>query len=71
MKLSDVKVGDKLRADAGFTCLRDGEIVTVQEDAGGKYVPCADGKHYLDGQRADFFEGEPNDTLVGLEEVLS
>lgn len=74
-QLSDVKVNDKLVADDGFTCLREGEIVTVEADDGGLFVRCCahdegdygkpvddtrDGHHYLDGQENE--DGE----CVGL-----
>jgi hypothetical protein len=64
--LDDLKSGDKLIADCGFTCLREGEVVIVQQDADGLFVPCCEhetgeyGKpaddtreqqHYLEGQR--------------------
>lgn len=64
-KLDDLKPGDKLVADDAFTCLRTGEVVTVEEDATGLYVRCCAhdngehgrpvndsryDRHYLDGQ---------------------
>lgn len=70
-----VKAGDKLQCDGGFTCLGDGEVVTVHHHAGDLpnhdpeylkepiarlYIPCKDGKHFIDGQIGD--DGE----LVGL-----
>lgn len=30
-KLSELKPGDKLVADGGFTCLKDGQIVTIED----------------------------------------
>jgi len=45
-----VKVGTKLRADDGFTCLRDGDELTVEGDDKGLFVRCDEGSHYLDGQ---------------------
>jgi len=60
-KLSDVKAGDKLIADSGFTCIGANEIVTVQaDDDGHLFVPCDHGRHHLDGQADD------GETLVGL-----
>ena len=59
MKLSEVQPGDVLIADAGFTCIEPGATLVVGEDLS---VPCADGKHFLDGQ-VSFDDG---DTLVGL-----
>lgn len=49
-KASDVKAGDTLVCDGGFTCMGHGPRI-VHEDAGGLYVKCSDGKHYIDGQR--------------------
>jgi hypothetical protein len=76
IKLGDVHAGDRLVADGGFTCLYNGEILTVESDEGGLFVRCAgprddqdygkprtiarNEKHYLDGQEND--DGE----LVGL-----
>ena len=49
--LADVKPGDILIADAGFTCMFEAEHVTVAADEDGRlYVNCADGRHLLDGQ---------------------
>lgn len=60
-RLDEIKAGDRLKADGGFTCLRHGEVVTVTADDDGRnYVPCSDGRHYLDGQQGD--DGE----CVGL-----
>ena len=51
MKLSDVKEGDKLVADAGFTCMRDGQASAVVRTAKGDLaIPCDKGLHVLDGQ---------------------
>jgi len=50
-KINDVKEGDKLIADAGFTCMRDGQVGTVvRTEAGDLAIPCDDGLHCLDGQ---------------------
>jgi hypothetical protein len=57
----EVKEGSILVADDGFTCLRNGEVLTVQKDEEGLYVPCCDGQHYIDGQISD--DGK---TYVGL-----
>lgn len=52
VSFEDVKLGDKLRADRGFPCIRDGAILEVmQNDLGELYVECDKGKHYLYGQR--------------------
>lgn len=52
--LSALKVGDKLKADAGFTCLADGAEVEVQAlDDGSLFIACSEGEHHLDGQKDD------------------
>jgi hypothetical protein len=60
LKFADVKAGDRLVADDGFTCLRHDEVVTVAACANGLYVPCTSGSHYLDGQEGD------DGALIGL-----
>mgnify|MGYP000266944799 CR=1 FL=1 len=60
LKLEDVKVGDVLTADAGFTCMPAGQH-EVKIDDTGLYVECDHGKHYLDGQKMG------DGTLDGLE----
>lgn len=47
------KIGTRLRADGGFSCLKEGAIRTIQYDMEGKYVSCSAGKHYLDGQLSE------------------
>jgi len=59
-KANEVKAGDHLKCDEGFTCLKPHTKVVVQEDEEGLFVSCADGKHYLDGQE------DENGNLVGL-----
>ncbi len=50
MKLSEVKAGDVIVADGGFTCIRDKAVLTVKKDIGGLFVLCDQGTHMLDGQ---------------------
>jgi hypothetical protein len=60
MELSEVKVGDILIADDGFTCIDEGrECVVKADDNGELYVDCCgpedtrsdyDDTHMLDGQ---------------------
>lgn len=46
-----VRAGTRLIADGGFSCLLHGEGVEVFADGGDRlYVPCARGRHFLDGQ---------------------
>lgn len=59
MKLSDVKAGDEIFADAGFTCMKPG-FHLVQCDDGGLYIECQGGHHYLVGQEDEHGE------LIGL-----
>ncbi len=49
---ADVKLGDHLVADSGFTCIKDGEVVEVLQDKDNMelYVTCAVGRHFLKGQ---------------------
>lgn len=60
MKLADIKQGDVVVTDAGFTCMRHGRH-TVERDARGLFIRCDDGQHYLDGQ-----EDHEGADLVGL-----
>lgn len=47
----DVKAGDTLIADGGFTCIKEGARLVVKADDRGKlFVPCRGGGHHLDGQ---------------------
>lgn len=51
--VKDVKAGDKLKCDDGFTCLKKGEVVPVRSWTDGLFVPCSEGRHYLSGQADD------------------
>lgn len=54
--INDIKVGDKLIADGGFTCMSNGEVKEVKSYGGGLvgfYVDCAEGTHNLEGQVDD------------------
>lgn len=62
VNIKDLKPGQKLKADAGFTCLDLG-VYEVQFDKRGPYIFCSEGKHYLDGQTNE------DGNLVGLEAV--
>jgi hypothetical protein len=63
VKFDDVKAGDILISDGGFTCIRKNARCIVREHTpgGALYIPCDHGVHYLDGQ-LDHSTGE----LVGL-----
>lgn len=60
MNINDLKVGDKVVTDAGFTCLDADVVCEVQEDEDGLFIECAEGKHHLHGQAGS--DGE----IVGL-----
>lgn len=60
MKLADIKIGDRVKTDGGFTCMAAGTKI-VEGDDDGLFIPCNDGKHYLDGQ-----EDEEGADLVGI-----
>lgn len=50
MKMSELKGGDWVVIDSGFTCA-PASVVTVEEDEHGSlYFECSEGKHFLDGQ---------------------
>ncbi len=69
MKIDEIKAGDLLVADGGFTCIREGVTVAVFEDGNGKFVHCADGHHYLNdrGECVGFTRApDPFDTLPAI-----
>lgn len=68
-KYENLKVGDVLQADDGFTCLEEGAkvVVAYSREDDGFYVPCSCGRHYLMGQVDDTRSGE----VVGLTKVLT
>ena len=52
VKIIDVKAGDVLIADGGFTCIKEGARLVVKTALGGFCVDCAEGigGHDLSGQ---------------------
>lgn len=52
VKLSELKEGDTIIADAGFTCMEPGPK-EVMKHGEGLFVACKDGGHWLDGQCDD------------------
>ena len=62
VRMPDLRVGMVLVADGDFTCIENRTHVVVHRDdqTGEFWVPCTDGRHYLEGQRGD------NDELIGL-----
>lgn len=61
--IKNIKRGDKLIADGGFTCLKPGAKRTVFIDGGKPYICCDHGHHFLDGQM------DAEGYLVGLSYV--
>jgi len=62
-KLSQLKVGDKVQVDDGFTCLKPNSIKTVRVANGqGLHICCKAGHHMLEGQ----LDEDDNDTLIGI-----
>jgi hypothetical protein len=61
MKLTDLKEGQFVKVDSGFSCMKEGVKKVYQNDK-GFYVLCSHGKHYLDGQ-----EDEKGSDLVGVD----
>lgn len=59
-RLEDLKVGDTVLTDDGFTCMKEGHH-TVRGDGNGLFLECDEGKHYLEGQEDDETGG-----LVGI-----
>ena len=51
-KLSELRAGEQVILDAGFTCTHP-RIATVYEDTEGLYFNCDNGRHSLDGQADD------------------
>jgi len=57
MKLSDLKPGDRLRCDDGFTCIPPNAVRVVRGDDEGLFIRCRGAEdcpgwdnHYLAGQ---------------------
>jgi hypothetical protein len=53
VKITDIKPGDVLIADAGFTCVEAGPVAIEEDENGELYFLCSEGRHYLDGQTDD------------------
>ena len=65
MKLSDLRVGQTVYLDDGFSCHLGG-VVDVLVDNDGFYFECAHGRHYFDGQVNSI-----DDTLIGVLDINS
>lgn len=51
-KLSELKAGDIVELDTGFTCHTAGKVA-VCEDKAGLFFECGEGHHYFEGQTED------------------
>ena len=60
--IAKVTTGSRLQCDAGFTCLLPRQVLMVQRNRLGLYIPCREGHHYLDGQ----IGGRDDARYVGL-----
>lgn len=61
-RLSQLRRGDRVLTDDGFTCGINNKTLTVEQNAHGFFVPCDEGQHFLDGQLSD----EDEDHLIGM-----
>ena len=52
-KLSELKAGDKVELDGGFSCHPAGVVDVCQDGRGVFYFRCDDGRHRFDGQADD------------------
>ena len=66
VKISEVKAGDILLSDGGFTCIGPQQNI-VKEDANGLYIECSEGRHGLDGQEG--WTDETKDYYVGFKKL--
>lgn len=53
VRMSQVRGGDTVTVDGGFTCMPAHSKHEVREDSSGLFVFCEEGKHFLDGQADD------------------
>lgn len=60
MKLKDIKPGQTVTTDTGFTCMGPGPKLVKETPQGDLYVECNDGHHLLDGQIGE------NGHLIGI-----
>ncbi len=71
--MKDIKPGDKLKADGGFTCIEESRVCEVKADAAGElYVDCcgSDGEESQYGDQ-HMLSGQCDDgvTVIGFERV--
>jgi hypothetical protein len=60
LMLKDLKAGDVLIADDGFTCVKSGEVILEADEDGELFFKCSGGGHWLNGQVAD------DGSIIGL-----
>lgn len=69
IKITDIKAGDVLIADGGFTCIRKGAECIVRGEGRRMHVLCDQGEHYLEGQVGEhgtIIGFSMRDTLIGF-----
>lgn len=59
-KLKDIKEGDWLLTDYGFTCVKGNVAVKIHSCKAGLFFNCTGGTHFLEGQTNE------NGCLIGL-----
>lgn len=59
MKLNEIKTGDWINLDDGFTCRKKGAVEVIEQDGVLGFV-CDEGFHTLDGQK------DKNGDLIGI-----
>lgn len=52
VKRGEIKAGDTVFLDSGFTCVKAGPV-EIQQGMRGLYFRCSAGAHYIDGQLED------------------
>lgn len=53
-KLSELREGDRVEADSGFTCIPAGKVLIVEKGENGALcIPCNYGRHLLHTQADD------------------
>ena len=65
MRLKDLKAGDVIVADEGFTCVKPGNHLVRADNKGSLFIYCDEGTHYLDGA-----EAVPGGELVGFTTMM-
>lgn len=57
-KLSELKAGDFIEHDGGYSCTMPGEVTRLKQDAEGLFFICNNGRHYL--------EARGDGTVIGI-----